>query len=187
MTAKHKRKPGFATRGRGSIIAAQPQETRGYRNNGSVLTEMDSTPKNPGPIVVLAKVLVWVMMLHGALMIAVGSTLVLDPLAFSPSTRGGMDLLLRCFGFLVVFAGALNMLAAVLFFWRSAYRWFWVYLAVIMNVLLCVVALMGYGTFIYIRLEFGSVWWSCYMAVHVLVGVGLLLRHLSVAATKNVP
>ena len=135
----------------------------------------------------LATVLVWVMLLHGALMIVVGTILVFDPLAFSSSDRGGMDLLLQCFGFLVVFAGALNMLAAVLWLRRSTYRWyFWVHLAVIMNLLLCVVALMCYGRSIYIRREFGSVWWSCYMAVHVLVGVGLLLRHLSVAATKKV-
>ena len=143
---------------------------------------MDSTPKNPDPIVVLAKVLVWVMLLHGALMIAVGSTLVLDPLAFSRSTRGGMDLLLRCFGFLVVFAGASNMLAAVLFFRRSIVGRMGIYVAMVLNILLCLVALLGYGISIYIRREFASVvfWWYCFMTLDVLLVV--IFRHPSVVS-----
>ena len=147
---------------------------------------MDSNRKSQ--IVDLATVLVWVMLLHGALMIAVGSALVLDAFDFSFHDRGGLRSLMQLFGFPLGFAGALNILAAVLWLRRSTYRWyFWVYLAVIVNLLLCVVALMGYGRFISIRRDFESVWWSWYMAVHLLHSVGVLLRHLSAAATRNLP
>ena len=146
---------------------------------------MNSTPK--APIVVLAKVLVWVMLLHGALMIAVGLALVADEIDFS-SHRGGVRFLLQCFGFPVVFAGALNMLAAVLWLRRSTYGWsFWIYLAVVLNVLLCLVALLGYGNFTYIQRELASVvfWWYCFMTLNVLLVV--IVRHLSVKASKKVP
>ncbi len=143
---------------------------------------MESKPKNPDSIVVLAKVLVWVMLLHGALMIAVGSALVADPFAFSSNNRGGIGFLLQCFGFLVVFAGASNMLAAVLFFRRSVDSKLGIYLAVALNVLVCLLALLGYGRYIYLRREFASVvfWWYCFMTLNVLLVV--MFRHPSVVS-----
>lgn len=144
---------------------------------------MDSKPKYPAPIVVLARILVWLMLLNGALILAVGMALVGGALDFpSVSHRGASRFLLQCFGFPVAFAGALNILSAVLFFRLSTASRLWVYLALVLNVFLCLVAALGYLIYISIRRDFSSLvlWWYCYLAANVLLAV--VLRHPSVVS-----
>lgn len=154
-------------------MSVPPTDPTDYQTN--------RTSKDLAPIVIVARVLVWLMLLHGALMIAVGFGLLTDAIDFS-SIQGGPRWLVRNFGFPMVFVGALNMVSAGFFFLLSTGRRLGVCLTVVPNVILCLVAGLGYLQYPYMRRELSSVvfWWYCFMAVNVLLGV--VLRHPSVVS-----